>query len=59
MVGHRASKRPRKRWYSDFEIRKILDRAFKLGLDLSRDSPLNQLSIAELDRLVNPPKEDK
>jgi hypothetical protein len=43
----------RERIYSDTEIVELLEKAQRMGLDLSKGSDLEQLAIGELERLVS------
>ena len=43
----------RERLFSDEEICELLEKAAALGLSLERGSDLEQLTIGELERLVN------
>ena len=54
----RKKKRPRlsvrsERMYSDDEIVELIQKAAMMGFSLEKGSPLEQLTIGDLERLVN------
>jgi len=44
---------PRERSFSDEEICELLEKAAALGFSLERGSELEQLSLAEIERVIN------